>query len=424
MKLLGSALVGLTAFVGCIQTAVAEDDATPDVSIAAGAVVSNLDAGGEVRFTVDLNRAIRLGLRTRSLVVRQTYVAGFKEDDGFAIEALPYASLRLIRIGDAELRLRLGVGVRSSFLDTTRDDTSTRLLTEMGPMIWWHAGPDWTFRLGWIQRSDIELSPTTDLAVLGQVFRFAAQVNITGRWAAYGEAELGGVFGYGGDNEKIQARGVLGLRVALDPPTKREAPVPNKAASSVGAFVALEWRALALDGHFSHGPGISAGVRLFDGLLKIGVTGFGRPGPLNPETFDITPAGGVSYKGQDRLTLRSDGAFFGLLVESELPFPGVDSLRLVPSLAIGNAGFGFYLTGDDRQTPDGRRVSAWEDELQDGKDAGVAMGIEPGLRIAWQAWEWLRPYLAVRYLLLFDYEAFAQDNYNGLSAAGGIEFVF
>ncbi|MEM7674959.1 MAG: hypothetical protein AAF449_03045, partial [Myxococcota bacterium] len=195
-------------------------------------------------------------------------------------------------------------------------------------------------------------------------------------------------------------------------------------AATIGAFATLEWRAMAIGGHFSHGPGFSAGVRLFDGLLKIGLSGFGRPGPINPETFEITPAGGVSYKGQDRLSLRSDGAFFGLLVESELSFFGIEGLQIIPSITIGNGAFGFYLVGDDRETPDGRRVSAWEDELQDGRDAGAALGIEPGVRISWRATDWLRPYVAVRYLLLFDYDAFAEDSYDGVSTAAGIEFVF
>ncbi|MEM7674677.1 MAG: hypothetical protein AAF449_01600, partial [Myxococcota bacterium] len=234
MKSLGPLLLGFAISTGSIRTATA-DDRTPDLSVAAGGVVSNLDAGGEVRLTIDLSRAVRLGLRTRSLSVRKTFVAGFEETDGFAVEALPYASLRLIRIGDAELRLRLGVGVRSTFLDSPRNDTATRVLTEIGPMVWWRPNADWTLRLGWIQRNDIEVSPTTDLAILGNVFRFAAQARLTDRWSAYGEAEVGGVFGFGGDNEKFQARGVIGLRVALDAPTTPEKSAETKSAATIGA---------------------------------------------------------------------------------------------------------------------------------------------------------------------------------------------
>ena len=402
----------------------AEPLSEASLHLSAGGVASNLDAGGELRLSADLSRAFRLGLRLRGLAIRETYVAGFAENDGIAVEALPYASVRLARFKNAELRLRLGVGGRGNFVDSPRDDASARLLTEIGPMVLWRAAPAWTFNFGWIQRTDLELSPTTDIAVLGSVFRVGATARLSERWALYGESEFGGVFGYGGDNEKVQVRGAIGLRVALDAPTPIDSS-PAEHPGTIGGFVTLEWRAMTLAGHFSHGPGFSAGVRLFDGLLRVGIAGFARPGPINPETFEITPAGGMTYKGQNQLSLRSDGAFVGLLLESELAMPGLPALKIIPTVTLGNAGFGFYLTGDDRDTPDGRRVSVWEDELQDGKDAGVAFGIEPGVRIAYRpASAFVSPYVAVRYLYLLGYEAFAENSYDGFSFSAGVAFEF
>ena len=419
-----SALVGLYLLYPSVSAATGPDEL--DVRLSMGPVVSNIDAGGELRLTFDLGRAVRLGLRGRGLVVRQTYIAGFEEDDGTAAEGLAFGSFRLARFGTAELRLRAGVGVRGAAVDTSRpDDATGRLLTELGPMVFWQPSATWSAWLGWIQVTDLELSPSTDIAVLGPLLRVGGAARLGGRWSAYAEAELGGVIGYGGDNEKVQVRGALGVRVALDEPSALEAPSPTQPAASVGAFVTLEWRAMAIGGHASHGPGLSAGVRLFDGALRIGLTGFARPGPFNPKTFDITPAGGATYRGQEQVSLRSDGGFFGLLLESELPWPGLPQLRIVPSVALGNAAFGFYLTGDDRETPDGRRVSAWEDELQDGKDAGVAFAIEPGVRVSWMPnGSFIGPYVAARYLVLVGYDAFALNNYDGFSAALGAEMQF
>lgn len=416
LGLLTALVVGLTERSAAAET---------DVTLSAAAVVSNLDAGGDLRLQVDLGRAVQLGFRGRGLEVRETYVAGFEENSGGAAEGLAYASLRIARRGSAELRLRVGVGARGSFLDSTRDDLSVRLLTELGPMIHWRVAEAWTVRVGWIQVTDLELSPSTDLAVSGALFRLGATARVAARWAIFAEAEVGGVAGYGGDNEKVQARGTVGIQVALDAPAEPEAPASDVRAVQVGAFVGLEWRAMALAGHASHGPGVSAGITLLDGLIRIGIMGFTRPGPLNPATFDITPANGLSYRGQNTVTPRSDGGFFGLLLESEFGTPGLAELRLIPSVALGNAIFGFYLTGEDRNTPDGRRVSAWEDDLQDGRDAGAGFGVEPGLRIAWQPRGLpIRPYIAARYLIVVGYDAYATDNYDGFSAALGAEFVF
>ena len=390
-----------------------------------GAVVSNLDAGAELRLRADLSRAVRVGARIRGLAVRETYIAGFEENEGGAIEGLATASLRLARFGRAALRLRIGAGARASFVDSDREEQSTRLLTELGPMVHWPVDASVTLRFGWIQRTDLEVSPTTDIAVLGPIFRAGARVRLTPHLSAYGEAELGGVLGYGGDNEKIQARGVVGLQLAFGGSRLAEPAAKTTPAPTIGAFVSLEWRAMYIGRHLSHGPGLSAGVRLWDGLLRVGLSGFGRPGPINPETFEVTPANNQIYRGQDRLSLRSDGGMFGLLIESELPVLRAQPFVIIPSVSLGNAAFGFYLTGDDRNTPDGRRVSAWEDELQDGKDAGVGFAVEPGVRIAWRRpGALMAPYVAFRYLFVLGYDAFAKDSYDGPSLGAGIELVF
>ncbi|MEM9192688.1 MAG: hypothetical protein AAGF12_26175 [Myxococcota bacterium] len=199
----------------------------------------------------------------------------------------------------------------------------------------------------------------------------------------------------------------------------------NADAQGVGGYVSMEWRALGVAGHFSHGPGASAGIRLFDGVFRVGIAGWARPGPINPETFEVVPSGGGTYKGQSTLELRSDGGVIGLELALDLAVPGVPWLHLLPSFTVSNAAFGFYLTGDDRDTPDGRRVSEWENELQDGRDASPGVGLDVGLRVAFDIpGSPVRPVIGGGYFLIVGYDAYAEDNYSGPWATAGVEVLF
>lgn len=197
-------------------------------------------------------------------------------------------------------------------------------------------------------------------------------------------------------------------------------------AQDVGGYVRTEWRVFGLAGHVSHGPSIAGGVRLLDGVLRIGLTGFARPGPMNPQTFTVAPATGEPYRGQDELTLRSDGAYIGAEVVLDLEVPGVPWLHVLPGVSGGSGAFGFYLTGDDRTTPDGRRVSAWENELQDGRDAGAGFGLELALRLAFviPGAESIRPTIGGGYYTTIGYDAYARGSYEGPWGSAGVEVVF
>lgn len=183
--------------------------------------------------------------------------------------------------------------------------------------------------------------------------------------------------------------------------------------SPVGVFVDLEWRGNALADHLSHGPGLAAGATLLDDHLRVGFAAFARPGPVNPATFPVD----VAYKGEESVQLRSDGGITGLLVA-----PGVrlGPVRLDAPLMVGYGGFGFYLHGEDRETPDGRKPSAWENELLDGRDSSFGVGLEGGLRATWRASEHVQPYVAARYTTVLGYDAFVRPDYDGASVALGV----
>lgn len=186
----------------------------------------------------------------------------------------------------------------------------------------------------------------------------------------------------------------------------------------IGVFVGMDWRALLLAGHASHGPGFQAGVILWD-HLKLGVAGFARPGPINPKTFEVTPVDGQTYRGQSTVTLRSDGAVIGILVAPT--FDVGDELNLEIPATVGQGAFGFYLTGQDRETPDGRRVSDWENDLLDGRDASGGLAIDAGVRLNWKLDTWIRPYVGVHYTTVVGYDAFVRQSFDGPSFLLGLQ---
>ncbi|MEO0604875.1 MAG: hypothetical protein AAF211_25815 [Myxococcota bacterium] len=180
--------------------------------------------------------------------------------------------------------------------------------------------------------------------------------------------------------------------------------------------VDVEWRALYLAGHLSHGPSVGAGVGILDDHLRLGVSGYARPGPINPVTFELPVD--EPYRGEDVLNLRSDGAVFGVYLA-----PGFDlseRVRIDLPAMVGFGGFGFYLVGDDRETPDGDLPSVWEDRLMDGRDSSLGLGADVGLRFTFAASEHARPYVAVRYSTIFGYDAFLQPDYGGVSLGAGL----
>ena len=103
--------------------------------------------------------------------------------------------------------------------------------------------------------------------------------------------------------------------------------------------------------------------------------------------------------------------------------PGVDWLSVELPVLVGQGAFGFYIYDDREPTPDGRRVSAWEDELLGGKDSFTGIGIDAGVRLAAKipGAPWVQPYLGVHYFMLPGFDTIVRSSYDGLSVAAGVQ---
>ncbi len=205
----------------------------------------------------------------------------------------------------------------------------------------------------------------------------------------------------------MRTRTILALSLNLVTPVAAAQERPRGASF----FAGFDWRAMYLADMPAHGFGVQAGALLANGRLKVGFYGFFRPGPINPATVTVNAAGGRSYRGSRQLTLRSDGSFIGAFVAPVVRLG--ERFVLEFPIAVGMSAFGSYLVGADRDTPDGRRVSAWANELFDGRDSSFAFGLEAGVRLGLR----LRgaagviPYVGLHGHHAFGYDAFASGHW-------------
>lgn len=410
-----AALATLLTFVAA--PALAQSDAT--VTIGA----DNLDVPwAEVGASAQTEGGHRFGGKARAGVARERFIGGKVAGDATVITGELGAEWSLT---DRRSNFLLGTALtlQTVLADPGNSEGTSNLVPggSISAIVEVPASDSVDLRFEVPINIGIAVSPETELDTLETPYVVSADFWLTDRLALTPAAWAGGSFGYGGDGAKHRVGASLSLKLALE--DRPERTKSFDATASVAPFVHLGWRALAIGGHASHGPEFAAGVRLFDGYLRLGIGGYNRPGPLNPTRFPTESLGGVEYKGSSTLDLKSDGGVVGLLVGTQIPV--TDWVAIDIPIIVGQAAFGFYLAGEDRDTPDGRRVSAWENELQDGRDASFAIGIDAGVRAAFtiESLPWLRPTVGVHYLVTPGYDAYAKDNYGGFSVAAGTEVV-
>lgn len=395
--------------------------AQSDLSVAVGG--DNLDVPwGQVGASLQTGGGHRFSGSFRGGLARERFIGGKLAGDAVVLTGVLGAEWSLDQ-RRANFRLGTGLTLQSVLADPGHSERTSNLVpgASLTAVIEVPAGRSVDLRFEVPLNAGIAVSPQTELDILETPYSVTADFWLSPRVALSPSAWVGGAFGYGGDGAKHRLGGSLSLKLALE-----DRPVPKKTHdpdASTAGFVHLGWRALGIGGHASHGPEFAAGVRLLGGWLRVGIAGYNRPGPLNPKRFEVESSNGEAYKGSETLSLKSDGNVVGLLIGTQIPV--TPWLAIDIPVIVGQAAFGFYLAGEDRATPDGRRVSEWENELQDERDASFSFGVDGGLRAQFTiaSVPWLRPTVGMHYTLTPGYDAYVQSDYSGLSAAAGLEVV-
>ncbi|MEM9192687.1 MAG: hypothetical protein AAGF12_26170 [Myxococcota bacterium] len=200
--------------VGLLVAWVGGEAQAQDAAVGVGARASNFEAGGEFDVRLRWDRGYQLGLTLRGARTFETFVGGFAEDDGASFEAIAHGILPLAQRDGFEVGLRTGLGVRQLLVDEAQgpDDSATRWSLDTGPIVALHLGEAFTLRLGWTLLFELELTPTTDVADLGQRITIGGLVSLGGGVSVYADVGALGTFGFSGDNGKFIFDGSLGLR--------------------------------------------------------------------------------------------------------------------------------------------------------------------------------------------------------------------
>jgi hypothetical protein len=400
MKLLVFLVVGLAG-----APATTPSPATADVTARAGGTAQGLAAGARG----DYGTGTLTGVLDVSILRGSWYPRGLPTDDVTVADVRAGAQWAVVQrdTGAFELTALGGVrrigGAEAVLAASLELDASAVVRPRRGLGV----------RLG--LAVPVVITEDGDADQLDQRLHAGVEVEVARGVALTGEVLAGGAYGYDGDGAKLTAGALVGVRIAAGG-RSRSAAAP--APATPVAFVATEYRTLGIAGHRSHGLGYAVGAAVLGGRLRIGVAGFNRPGPLNATTFAATPVDGQTWNGKRELALRSDGNFVGLHVA--LAFR-VGRVRVSLPVTVGQAAFGFYLHGADRDAVTDERVSAVENRLFAGKDSSFAMGAELGASAAVPITTWLSAYASAHYLATFGYAALQRDDYAGPSAALGVE---
>ncbi len=200
--------------------------------------------------------------------------------------------------------------------------------------------------------------------------------------------------------------------------------------SGIGFYFNPHYSAMFLENHVGNAFGFNLGISSENRKWTAGFRFFSRSGPINEhQEYDLVLTDGQTYKGKTVLKLGADHGYVGLEVAYNFRLSD-DKLLLRIPVSFGSIGAGFYNKGEDRITPDGRRVSEWEDDLQAGNDAGFGTALEIGVEAFYSPFENL-PYIAfgggAHYTKTFGYESFlgGDDYYNDkLRITAGMYFSF
>jgi hypothetical protein len=168
--------------------------------------------------------------------------------------------------------------------------------------------------------------------------------------------------------------------------------------SRVGWYIQPEAGTMFLKDHIGLSLGATFGLKFWKDRIKFGAVIINRPGPLNSATFSTNTANNQTYLGRTNFDLRADWAMFGATIA---PSFSMKNIEVNVPISFGSAAGGFYLHGDDRKTPDGARVSEWENKLF------TSPGLDEASGGGWTE---------------FGVQAFFPTNINGVKIGAGLHY--
>lgn len=306
-------------------------------------------------------------------------------DEGYAVEVMAPLKFQISQEEKLQLFAFIGPGLRfQGVIDPDGNDqrdsllSSTAVLLEPGLLLNINSTERLRFHSGITFPIAFEIDPTSLFENLTTTLHGGLSYQIANQSRLFLKSTMGAAFGASGDSQKFIWSLSAGGRVALG--EKKEIlnlAAPSTTPRKMGWFLTPEVGAIFHGDHLGKTLGAALGISIWKHRLKVGFHIYGRPGPINGQTFQVEAANGQTYKGNSTLTLRGDHGAFGLLLA---PTFSLGNWEFDIPITLGNLGGGFYLFGKDRETPDGARVSEWENKLMDSADADFSNFMEFGLR--------------------------------------------
>lgn len=208
-------LVSLMVFTSTASVAHAEDAAALQAVAGVAAQGSDVGAGLAVDARLRFGGGYQLGLGASSQALDVAYFGGRAAQGVIAGEAELIGLLPWLRAGRVELDLRLATGLRAlrdaGALETPARG-ALRSVSRLGCLAHARLDARHLLRAGALLELELELEPTSALADQMQLLTVGLGRALDRELLLYATIELGGSYGFDGDNGKAVLRGALGLR--------------------------------------------------------------------------------------------------------------------------------------------------------------------------------------------------------------------
>lgn len=197
---------------------VADEAAEIGHALGAGLRAGNAGYGAQLGWRMQTRRAFAWGLDLEGVYLPQAYIAGLAVDDDLSLGVRAPLIVQAHRSRSLTIALHLAPGLRylRSFEPDIPADASLSVTVDLGVAAYVHRD-----RFSWLLGVDnpfsVQVSPITDLNVLGTLLTTGPVVPLNDRLQWFATVEAGGLFGSDGDAGKFLIRATTGLRGVFGP---------------------------------------------------------------------------------------------------------------------------------------------------------------------------------------------------------------